>query len=285
MVSPLRQRMLDDMQLHGYAKGTQEDYVLAVSQLAQYYHRSPDQLGSEELRQYFLHLVKDKRVSSSTLKIALCGIKFFYERTLQREWAHLDIIRPPKEHKLPVVLSREEVQRILKQVRTPQYRICLTLIYSCGLRLREGLQMKTDQIDGDRRMVHIRNGKGWKDRYVPLPAEMLAMLRHHWLTHRNPVWLFPARNRDSQKAMPARGIQYAFNLALNECGVRKHATVHTLRHSYATHLLEEGVNLRIIQMYLGHSSPSTTAIYTHMTADLQQQTSQTVEQLMAGLWE
>jgi integrase/recombinase XerD len=285
MTSLLRQRMQEDLQLHGYAKKTQIAYVQAVSQLAKYYHRSPDKISAEELRQYFLHLVKEKKASSSGLKIALCGIKFFYERTLQREWAIMDLIRPPREHKLPVVLGREEIRGVLKQIRKPYYRVCLTLIYACGLRLREGVQMKVDQIDGSRKMVHIRCGKGWKDRYVPLPAEMLVMLRHHWLTHRDPIWLFPALSGTGQSAMDGTGVEKAFTLARDECGIRKHATVHTLRHSYATHLLDGGVDLRVIQMYLGHSSPSTTAIYTHMTTDLQQRTSQTIEQLMVGLWE
>jgi integrase/recombinase XerD len=285
MASPLRQRMLEDLQLHGYAQNTQQTYVQAVSHLAEYYRRPPDQISAEELRQYFLHLMNDKKAAPATVTIALCGVKFFYEHTLQQEWAILDLIRPVREHKLPDVLSREEVQRILKQIRMPHYRVCLTLIYSCGLRLQEGVQMKIDQIDGGRQMVHIRCGKRGKDRYVPWPTGMLAMLRQHWLTHRNPVWLFPSPYSSSQKAMNVSGVENAFNRAREECGIQKHATLHTLRHSFATHLLENGVDLRIIQLYLGHSSPSTTAIYTHLTGEIQQQTYQTIEHSMAGLWE
>lgn len=265
-MTALRQRMIEDMQLRGLAERTQAMYVATVRQLAEHYGKSPDLITEEELRQYFLYLKNDKQYSRSTITVALCGIKFFYEHTLQREWPTLALIRPPRERKLPVILSREEAHRILGCLRRPYYRVCLSTIYSCGLRLEEGVHLQVSDIDSDRMLVHVR-GKGNKDRYVPLPQRTLQMLREYWVTHRHPVWIFPARRgmTSARGPLSKRGVQYAFQAALKESGVQKRATVHTLRHSWATHLLEAGVNLRQIQEWLGHSSLSTTARYTHLT--------------------
>ena len=266
MTTHLRQRMIEDMQLRGLAERTQEMYVIVVRQLAEHYGKSPDLITEEELRQYFLYLKNDKQSSRSTITVALCGIKFFYEHTLQREWPTLALVRPPRERKLPVVLSREEVHRILGCLRRPYYRVCLSTIYSCGLRLQEGVQLEVADIDSDRMLIHVR-GKGNKDRYVPLPQRTLHMLREYWVTHRHPVWIFPDRRAMTSATAPLNksGVQYAFGAALKASGVQKRATVHTLRHSWATHLLEAGVNLRQLQVWLGHSSLSTTAVYTHLT--------------------
>jgi len=272
-MTPLRQRMLEDLQLRGLSAKTQDAYLRAVRQLAEHYHKSPDLITEEELRLYFLYLKNDKQVSRSGFTIALCGLKFFYERTLHREWATLDLPRRTREKKLPVVLSTTEVGRILACLRRPHYRVCLTTIYSCGLRLREGVTLQVTDIDGARMMLHIRQGKGDKDRYVPLPEGTLQLLRDYWSTHHHPVWLFPAPTRlgvppsSARQPMNESGVQRAFKAALHESGIQKDASVHTLRHSYATHLLEAGVNLRLIQAYLGHTSPKTTALYTHLTRE------------------
>jgi site-specific recombinase XerD len=289
MTTPLRQKMIEDMQLRGLAARTQEAYLLAVRQLAKHYQKSPDQINEEELRQYFLFLKNEKHAARNTCTIALCGIKFFFEHTLSREWKTFDFLRPPKEKKLPVVLSHQEVARILSCVHYPHYRVCMTTIYACGLRLLEGVCLQVKDIDSDRKMLHIHQGKGGKDRYVPLPHPLLRILRLHWLTHRNRVWLFPSLRTQqppglANKPMDASGMQRAFQAALHESGVHKHATVHTLRHSYATHLLEAGVNLRVIQSYLGHTSPATTAIYTHLTSVTEVQSLNLVDDLVAGLW-
>jgi len=276
--------MIEDMQLRGFAVRTQEAYLLAVSQLAKYYHKSPDQIDEDELRQYFLFLKNEKHAARATCTIALCGIKFFFERTLGREWKTFEFLRPQKENKLPVVLSVVEVGRVLGCVHRQRYRVCLTTIYACGLRLLEGVRLQVKQIDGDRHLLHIEQGKGNKDRYVPLPSACLKMLRGHWLTHRNPVWLFPSPLEDSQQPMSEAGLQRALRAAVHEAGIPKKATVHTLRHSYATHLLEAGVNLRIIQSYLGHASPKTTSIYTHLTSITEAQTRDTIEKIVASLW-
>jgi len=289
MTTPLRQRMIEDMQLRGLSTQTQESYVRAVRRLAEHYHKSPDCINEEELRQYLLYLKNEKQASASAFKIALCGIKFFYEHTLRREWVILDLARPVQEHKLPVVLSVEEVQRILGCLRLPRYRVCLGVIYACGLRLREGVHLQVPDIDSDRMVIHVRHAKGNKERYVPLPQCALLALRQYWVTHRHPVWLFPARPpADASPAavsqpMDVSSTQRAFRIALGESGVQKAATIHTLRHSYATHLLEAGVNLRVIQAYLGHSSPSTTAIYTHLTREANDLAAQAINRVMGCL--
>jgi site-specific recombinase XerD len=284
-MTTLRQKMIEDMQLHGFADRTQKSYMQTVRQLAEYYNKPPDQISEEELRQYFLYLKNVKKVARSTITLALCGIKFFYERTLQRQWATLALVRPPREKKLPVVLSVGEVRQILARVRRWRYRVCLSTIYACGLRLQEGLHLQISHIDGARQLVHVCHGKGGKDRYVPLPQPVLEMLRQYWGTHRDPIWLFPSTHQTVHGPMDASGLQRAFRAALLDSGIQKPATVHTLRHSYATHLLEAGLNLRLIQLYLGHASPNTTAIYTHLTQPSEDLAIQAVNHVVAGLWD
>lgn len=281
-MSVLRQKMIEDMQLKGLAVRTQEAYVGAVLQLSRHLKKSPDRIDEEELREYFLYLKNEKQVAGSTFSIALCGIKFFYEQTLKKEWHTLQLIRPDREKKLPVVLSVEEVKRILSCVQRWQYRVCLNTIYACGLRLLEGVQLRLQDVDSDRKMIHVVQGKGNKDRYVPLPDHALMLLRQNWSMHRNPDWMFPSPNGSSP--MCETGIQKAFQAALRESTVHKHASVHTLRHSYATHLLEAGVNLRVIQVYLGHASPTTTAIYTHLTSVTEEQISERINRMQADVW-
>jgi integrase len=284
-MTTLRQKMIEDMQLHGFAERTQKSYMQVVRQLAEYYGKPPDQINEEELRQYFLYLKNVKKVSRSTITLALCGIKFFYERTLQRQWAVLALIRPRREKKLPLVLSLDEVRQILARVRHWRYRVCLSTIFACGLRLQEGLHLQISHIDGGRQMLHVCHGKGGKERYVPLPQPILEMLRQYWATHRDPVWIFPSMHQTVKGPMDASGLQRAFHAALLDSGIHKPATVHTLRHSYATYLLEAGLNLRLIQAYLGHASPNTTAIYTHLTQPSEDLAIQAVNRIVAGLWD
>ena len=289
-MSPLQQRMLEDMQLRGLSARTQEAYARAVWQLAQHYHRSPDQLSDEDLRQYFLYLANEKKIARPTATIALCGIKFFYEQTLKQPWPTLRFVRPPREWKLPVVLSRKEVRRVLREVRIPVYRACLATIYTCGLRLLEGIRLQVPDVDSARMLLHI-HGKSKKDRYVPLPASTLKLLRAYWRTHRSPLWLFPAPTRHGLAHSLAHdggpvtrsSLQSAFRAALKRSGIAKRAHVHTLRHSYATHLLEAGINLRLIQDHLGHRSPRTTALYTHLTREVRATISDPLNQLMEDL--
>jgi integrase/recombinase XerD len=288
-MTALRQKMIEDLQLRGLAQETQEHYVSAVRQMAEFYGKPPDQISEEQVREYFLYLKKVKNVASSTFRVHLAGIKFFYQRTLGRDWRILDLVRPARENKLPMVLDITEVHQILSCVRLPRYRVCLTTIYACGLRISEGAQLQVRDIDSKRMVVHVCHGKGNKDRYVPLPQSTLEMLRKFWSTHRHPIWLFPNQTKDravpstAEKHMSIAGLQHCFAAALEESGVQKKATVHTLRHSYATHLLEAGLDLRAIQVFLGHSSPQTTAIYTHVTQPTEQRAAQTIDQLMGDL--
>ena len=285
-MTALRQRMLEDLRLRGFAPKTQEAYLGAVHQLAAHYHKPPDQISEEELRQYFLFLKEVKQVAPSTFTIALTGLKFFFEHTLHRHWPTFALVRPPRERKLPVVLSISEVLQVLRCLRQPRYRICLSTIYACGLRLQEGVHLQVGDIDAERHLLQIRHGKGNKDRSVPLPPYILELLRDHWRAHRHPVWLFPSPHQTEARreaVMDVSGVQRAFRAALHESGVNKPATVHTLRHSWATHLLEAGINLRVIQGYLGHASPTTTALYTHLTRHSEDQVAKTISQVLSQL--
>lgn len=267
-MSPLRKRMLEDMQLHGLSSSTQELYIRHIRQLAKFFGKSPELLTEEELRRYFVH--RSQTIKRATSTIDLCAIKFLFQTTLGRPWRTLELVRPKHSRTLPSVLSREEVQQVLGALRSPLYRAVLGTIYSCGLRLNEATQLQPAHIDSQRMQLRIR-GKGNKERYIPLPQATLELLRDFWKTHRSPEWLFPARPRQGQPlGRPVDGptVQAAFRAALRQSGINKPARVHTLRHSYATHLLEAGVNLRVIQMILGHRSPSTTAIYTHLTPEV-----------------
>ena len=288
-MTELRKRMIECLQLRGLAERTQEAYTRAVRQLAAHYHKSPDLISEAELRQYFLFLKNCKHYSRNTMTVAICGIRFFYEQTLNRNWAIFGIVRPAPEKKLPVILSLAEVRQILGRIRLLRYQVCLTTIYSCGLRLQEGTHLQVADIDSARLMIHVRHGKGAKDRYVPLPQRTLQLLRQYWVTHRNPLLLFPAEGRDhidlaqATEPMSKSSVQDAFHAALKASGNNKRASVHTLRHSWATHLLEAGVNLRLIQEWLGHSSPATTSVYTHLTVKAEQLGAAAINQLMNDL--
>ncbi len=288
-MTELRKRMIECLQLRGLSARTQESYVRAVRQLAEHYHKSPNLITEEELRQYFLCIKNVKHYSRPTMTIAICGVRFFYQHALNREWAIFGIVRPAPEKKLPVILSVAEVRKVLSLIRLPRYRVCLSTIYSCGLRLQEGTNLRVADIDSGRMMIHVRHGKGAKDRYVPLPQRTLELLRDYWKTHRHPGLLFPAEGRNHGKLaqaiepMSKRSVQQAFRAALKDSRLNKPASVHTLRHSWATHLLEAGVNLRLIQEWLGHSSPATTSVYTHLTAKAEQLGAQAIDQLMSDL--
>jgi site-specific recombinase XerD len=285
----LRQRFIEDLQLQGLSARTQQAYARAVRQLADYVKKSPAKISEEELRRYFLHVKNERHWSRASMTQAICGIKRFFEQTLQRDWQVLDVVRPPKEKRLPVILTREEVRQILSTVRLLRYRACLTLIYACGLRLKEALHVQVPDIDKARMLLHVRLGKGGKDRFVPLPSGTRELLGQYWLTHQNPLWLFPALGRGGNQGKAATepmnqdGVRAAFRAALTETGIHKKAAVHTLRHSYATHLLDAGVNLRQIQVYLGHQSVQTTSFYTHLTAISNAQGRKAIDGLMQGL--
>jgi integrase/recombinase XerD len=218
--------------------------------------------------------------------VAYSGIKFFYSHTTPRDWPTLRRLRVRNEKRLPDVLSVDEVRRLIAAVRTRHHRAYFWTVYSLGLRLEEGLHLQVGDIDSERMLVHVRRGKGAKDRYVPLPGRTLEVLREYWATHRHPEWLFPATGRDGHQAatadqpMTRSSVQKAMSRVVRELGFTKVVSIHTLRHSYATHLLEAGVNLRLIQQYLGHSSLGTTMVYLHLTTASQEQAVARIETLM-----
>jgi integrase/recombinase XerD len=260
-MTPLRQRMLEDMQLRGLAERTQEAYLSAVLQVALHYRKSPDLITEDELRLYFLFLCNEKRLAPNTTNVALNGIKFLYTHTLHRPWPLRDLIRPPIPKTLPIVLAPEEIWRIVEQVRRPDYRVCLSVIYACGLRLLEGLRLHVSQIDSARMQLHIRSGNGTKDRALPLPPRTLTLLRAHWRLHRTPIWLFPGSvppgHQHASRPMQESALPKAFRKAVQAAGVSKPATIHSLRHAWATELLESGVRVRVLQLWMGHTSPTT----------------------------
>jgi integrase/recombinase XerD len=281
-MTELRRRMIEDMQLRGLCSGTQSIYLHAVRVLAEYYHRSPDQLTDEELRQFFLYLMRERGLAKATLINYRAAIRFLFKTTLQRSLPILEVVQPEKRRKLPVILSREEVLRLLSLVRDPCLHMCLTMIYSCGLRLQEGTRLQVCDIHSSRMLIHVRNGKGGKDRYVPLPQRSLELLRTYWRRERPAPWLFPSKSEADQPIWRERPY-HALKAVLRKGKIDKDVNVHTLRHSYATHLLEAGVNLRVIQEILGHQSPKTTAIYTHMTPMVLAGVQTTINELMARL--
>jgi integrase/recombinase XerD len=293
-MTPLRKRMLEDMRLRGLSARTQESYVRSVQLLAEHFGKSPDKITDDELHRYFVFVMEKKGWSRRTMTVALCGIKFFYEKTLGRDWTKRKIVRPKLPKKLPVVLSSEEVRKVLSCVKLLHYRVCLTTIYACGLRLSEGASLKVGDIDSSRMVVHVRSGKGGRDRYVPLPEFLLELLRIFWQIHRNPIWIFPqvgrgpvstepTRMRTAKVHMKIKTVQEAFRDAVKASGIVKKASVHTLRHSYATHLLEENVNLRIVQANLGHVNPQSTVIYTHLTEKARATVREPLNRLMSDL--
>ena len=286
MNASLRQRMSHDLQLAGLSTRTQDAYLRAVRMLADHFRTSPDRLSEQQVRDYFLHLKDDRQFAAASLGIAYSGIKFFYAHTAPRDWPTLQRLRVPREKRLPDVLSTDEVRRLIAAVRTPHNRAYFWTVYSLGLRLTEALHLQVADIDSARMMVHVHRGKGAKDRFVPLPSSTLKTLRQYWATHRHPTWLFPATGRDHRPAafadspMERSSVQGALRRVVRDLGLRKAISIHTLRHSYATHLLEAGVNLRLIQQYLGHSSLQTTMVYLHLTTVSQEQARERIEALM-----
>ena len=283
-------RMIKALQLNGKGDRTQEAYARALRMLVEFYGKSPDLITEEELQNYFLHRRNVSKWSPNTMRICYCGIRFFYEHVLQRNWHILGILRAQNERRLPAVLSIEEVRSLLACVKTFQNYAYLSTVYSCGLRLHEGLHLEVSDIDSSRMMIHVHRGKGAKDRYVPLPQSTLNLLRRYWMTHRHPCLIFPALGRNgngakqAQAPMAKSSVQGAFRRAKYDAGIRKKGvSVHTLRHCYATHLLEAGVNLRVIQKNMGHTQLETTMIYLHLTQKGQEDACQLINQVMEGL--
>ena len=261
-MSALRQRLIEDMQVRNYSPRTVEAYVAAVAKVAKHFKRAPDQLTSEELRAFQVHLLSAK-TSWSQFNQIVCGLRFFYGTTLGRSEVVETLPYGKRPKVLPVVLSMEEVGQLLGAAKPGRERMLFETAYGCGLRISELLGLQVTDIDASRMVVTVRHGKGAKDRQVPLSARLLSSLRRWWSTHRDPRWLFPGKT-------PARpvtdgNVQRICKRVVQRAGLRKKATLHTLRHSYATHLLEAGVDVVTLQKLLGHSDLSTTARYLHLS--------------------
>ena len=290
MMNDWYQRMVNTLQLNGKGERTQQAYARSVRMLSQFYGKTPDLVTEQELQDYFLHRKNVCHWSPKTMRICYCGIRFFYEKVLDRNWRILGILRAQNERRLPAVLSLEEVRSLFARIKTFHNYAYLSTVYSCGLRLHEGLHLEVSDIDSSRMMIHVHRGKGAKDRYVALPQATLNLLRRYWLTHRHPHLLFPALGRSGRKATEAQtpmaksSVQGAFRRAKFAAAIgKKGVAIHTLRHSYATHLLEAGVNLRTIQRYLGHAQLETTMLYLHLTQKGQEDACQLINQVMEGL--
>lgn len=268
MTISLRTRMTQDMQLSGLSDSTQRCYLCYISKLAEFHGMCPSSLSQEDIRKFLLFKLQHDKIASQTLTGYLSAIKFLYTKTLNQHIPIIEIVKPKRRRKLPNILSPEEVHCILQHVHSPVYTMALALIYACGLRKSEGIGMKICAIDSVRNLVKVTKGKGGKDRYVPLPERTLDELRRYWCNLKPCNWLFPSSVLKDRPISPD-GLQRAFRDAVSQTDILKHITIHSLRHSYATYLYENGVDLRSIQVILGHSSINSTLIYTHLTRKTQ----------------
>jgi site-specific recombinase XerD len=262
-MTPLRRRMIDDMQLRNLAPRTIDAYAMRVGSFAKYFGRSPDTLGPDDVRAYLLHLVQEKHVSWSVYNQTVAALKFLYEVTLERQGV-LQRIRCPKQpKKLPTVLSTGETARFFAAILGLKHRAILMTAYAAGLRVSEVVSLRIDDIDSQRMVIRVRQAKGRKDRYVMLSPRLLTLLREYWKAARPAEWLFPGEAPG--RPITAKAVHKICVQATRAAGLGKRVTVHTLRHSFATHLLESGTDIRTIQVLLGHRNLKTTAIYTHVS--------------------
>jgi len=261
-VTPLRQRMLEDLQIRHYSPITIRVYLHAVAEFARHFGTSPDRLHAEHIRQYQLFLIKEKKASQSTLVQTVCALRFLYTHTLHQKVSVERIPFPRREKKLPLILSRKDVKMLLEAPKSLRHRTLLALLYGSGLSVSEVIQLHINDIDSARRVVHIRHGKGRKDRQTLLPAKLLEVLRCYWRSHKPSGWLFPSA--DSTRCISPKAVFLACRQAAKTAGISKPVHPHSLRHAFATHLLEAGVNLRTIQILLGHTNLETTARYLHV---------------------
>ncbi len=271
----LYQQHLNALRRQGKSDSTIDVYARAVRRIAEYFDRSPHALSFDELSHYFDWLIGQR--SWSTVKVDRNGLQFFYHHVLGKDWQWLDLVKPPQKHVLPALLSRAEVLQLINATRELRYQVFILAAFSMGLRIGEALNLTVSDIDAERRQVHIRQAKGNKDRFVPLPAFTLAALRRLWASHRNPLWLFPSGQSRGERTiadipMHRGSLQKAFRLIARDATIHKRISPHSLRHAYGACLVEAGLNLRAIQEAMGHASPVTTARYTQITMPAQQNT-------------
>ncbi len=262
----LRQRMLEELQRRNYAESTIRSYLSAVEDYARYFRKPPDQLGSEHLRQYHLHLI-DRKLATNTIVARIAALRFFYVKTLGRPSPELKLPNPKRPKQLPTVLSREEVGRLIGAATNLYRHTILLTLYATGMRRNELCQLKVTDIDSERMIIHIRQGKGRRDRDVPLQPNLLRVLRAWWRWKRPRTWLFPGGTYHSRADRPisSKAVWHVVHDAASLAGITKHISPHTLRHSRATHLLEAGADLATIQRLLGHSDLESTTVYLHLS--------------------
>jgi integrase/recombinase XerD len=256
----LRRRLIEDMAVRNLAPTTQATYLYQVSMFARHFGRSPETLGPEQIRSYLVYLAMEKELAASSISTAVAALRFLYNVTLHKHWVLEDLIPTPKiPDTLPVILSPEEVLQFLESVEHIKHRTILTACYAAGLRISEAVHLKPVDIDSQRMMIRIEKGKGQKDRYVMLSVRLLETLRHWWRTERPQHWLFPGMRAD--RPITRQAVEKACLLAYSHCGIAKPITPHSFRHAFAVHMLENGTDVRTIQLLMGHSCLSTTAIY------------------------
>ena len=287
---PSLQQYDEHLCLRSVSTRTRTEYGRYLRKLAGHAGRDPATLEEHEARAYLLYLKEQKRYAPGSMRIAAAALRMFYNAMLTRTWRLFDLVRSPDRQKLPMVLTREQVAKLLGQLTEPRFRTLLTLIYGCGLRVGEAVKIEVRDIQTAQRRIHLRECKGGKDRLVPLPDSLLAMLRKFWKTHEHPRLIFPGvsnawRERGTQgprrtdAPMSVSSVQHTMRLAVAQARLPRGVTPHTLRHSYATHLLEEGVSLKQLASYMGHSSLDTTVIYTHLTVVSEARALQAIEGL------
>jgi site-specific recombinase XerD len=256
--------MIDDLRVRNYAPGTIDLYIGSVARFAQHFGKSPDQLGPEHIREYQTFLVNTKKASWPVFNQAVCALRFFYKFTLGKPWMIEHIPFPKQEKKLPVVLSPGEVAKFLQAVPNLKHRTVLMTMYGSGVRIAEALGLRIDDVDSHRMLIRVEQGKGRRDRYTILPPTLLASLRGYWKSSRTRPWLFPGQT--SQQPLTQNAMHRVVRRVRKKAGLAKPVTTHTMRHCFATHLLEAGVDLRTIQVLLGHRSLNTSAMYLHVAA-------------------
>ena len=266
-MSELRQRMIEAMRQRGFSVRTHQAYLAAITELSRYYRRSPARLSAEEVKAYLRHLAVDRELSASSCRQQLHAARFFYEQVLDRRDMDLKVALPKQRQRLPELLTRAEVSRLLATCTNPKHRTLLATCYGCGLRVSELVAIRVRQdIDGERGLLRVEQGKGGKDRLVPIGPQLLEELRIYWRHYRPPVWLFCA-NRSPDRPLSIATCQQVFQRVKGKAGIEKVGGIHSLRHAYATHQLQAGVSLQDLQHYLGHTSLRTTQGYLHWVPD------------------
>jgi integrase/recombinase XerD len=262
-VTHLRKMMLEELQRRNYAQSTVDTYISAMQEFARYFKQPPDQLGPEHVRQFQLHLIQDRKLAPKTVQVRMAALQFFFARTLKRPWPRHEFSYPRLPVRLPTILSPEEATRVIDSAANLSHRAMLMTLYSTGMRRAELVHLKVEDIDSQRMTIHIRQGKRKKDRFVPLSPKLLETLREYWRCVKPKTYLFPGR--DGDVPLTTKAVWHACRAAVRKAGIQKRISPHSLRHSYATHLLEAGADLHTIQLLLGHSDIKDTTVYLHLS--------------------